>query len=173
MYYLNKGSVYFYRINILNKNKNKFILENISLSLNNISINLIKGKNGSGKTTIINYLSKNIEGQFTKTKLSNLFLVLQLNIKSYFSISALKSILEMSYYLNTLSYGYIKNFFLILKWNSIASIYSFDESFNGLDKYFILKLNKIFIYINNIFSKKIQVSHLNMKYKNKSTLFLD
>jgi len=174
MFYSSNCTKFFIRKNILNKKKRNLILENINISFNTNIIYLIKGKNGSGKTTLINFFEKNINFfNYTKLQLNLVYLVLQLNNKLYLNLINLKEILETSTKFNKLSYGYIKRFLFLLNWSLIKNSYYFDELFNGLDKYFILKSKKLFYYIKLINSNKIKINHLNIFYKNKSIIFLD
>lgn len=53
------------------------------------------------------------------------------------------------------------------------SYYLFDEPFNGLDKYFLSSINKIFIYIYSTKSNQIKSYHNKVHLTNFSFIFLD
>jgi len=144
------------------KNKHVLLLENLNLSIKNNTILIIKGKNGSGKTSLLNNLTFNkIRFETIDLNLINFFG--KINLLNYFynNLNINIEFRNISVYFNNLSFGY-KKFYIL-----------FDEPFNGLDKYFLTHINRLFIYIYSMNTIQIKSYHNKIKITKYSTIFLD
>jgi len=170
LYISNKSNCFLIRKDL--KNKNILLLENLNLSIKNNTILIVKGKNGSGKTSLLNILTTNI----TNFNVINLIdFIGKINILNYFYTNLNISIefKNIAIYFKKLSFGYKKFFIIIL--NSIIKkkLFLFDEPFNGLDKYFLTHINRLFIYIHSMNNNQIKSYHNKIKITKYSVIFLD
>jgi len=160
-----------YRKNITNRNKNTYILENINISLKKRKIYILKGKNGSGKTSLLKFFNTNTT--FNISNLKKYYSLLQLYNKLYINIYNLKYIYQINNNIKKLSYGFKKLLFSKLNLFYIKKLYYFDEPFNGLDSFFFNKLNYLFYKIYQLNSTQIKIYHNNFKIKNNTLIFLE
>ena len=164
------------RKDILDNSKIKPILENLNLSCK-IGTNLIiKGKNGSGKTSLLLNLNK-LLGYITsipkKTNLNDFFCYNNILNRYYHNINKLIKFKVLSHNINLLSYGYKKYYYLLINWCLKKQIYLFDEPFNGLDKYFLLQINRIYLHLYTTKAIQLKAYHNKVNTTNFVLLFLD
>jgi len=156
------------------KNKHVLLLENLNLSIKNNTILIIKGKNGSGKTSLLNNLTFNkIRFETIDLNLINFFG--KINLLNYFynNLNINIEFRNISVYFNNLSFGYKKFYTIFLNTIIKKKIFLFDEPFNGLDKYFLTHINRLFIYIYSMNTIQIKSYHNKIKITKYSTIFLD
>ena len=155
--------------NITKKYKDKLILDNITLNIDNSKINIIIGENGCGKSTLLKCINNFINYRGSIKVIGNITyvpekIILPSNIKVIDFLNLIISVKKSTYdnlgkliskfnledhlykLVSELSYGTKQKLILIQALIENSDIYLFDEPLNGLDN------NSIKAFLNEIYS---------------------